>query len=101
MTKEEFRNKYNEIDNQLFALKQEYINEFSKKWGIVRDKLMKVVVKTAFGTKEAIGYIRFINVSGLGDFCIHLCPLKKNGEASKNIVNMHGEFIIIEKLKDE
>lgn len=102
MTKEEFSSKYREIDRQLTALKQEYKRELFEKWGIVCDAIpMKIVVKTAFSTEEVIGYIRFVNVDCLGDFSIKISPMKKNGEASKNMVNLRGDFVSIEKLKDE
>lgn len=104
MTKEEFCSKHRELDRQLLELKKEYKREFFVKWGIVRvrdDFPLKIVVKTAFSTEEVIGYVRFVNVNCLGDFSIAISPMKKNGEASKNIVNLSGDFISIEKLKDK
>ncbi|MBO4531448.1 MAG: hypothetical protein J5767_12525 [Paludibacteraceae bacterium] len=56
MTKDEFRNEYIKIDNQLRLLKSKYVQEFIEKWGIVFDKLMKIITNHGFTQSEWKGY---------------------------------------------
>lgn len=103
MTKDEFRNEYIKIDNQLRLLKSKYVQEFIEKWGIVFDKPMKIITNHGFTQSEWKGYIRWIDVNYSGYISIKLSEMKKNGKAKNSVVSIdyYTKYVNFEKLKDK